>query len=65
MISIEIFLDGERYASRSWPDVPRVGESISLDSKTGKFIAIVNRVVWLSSTQHGVCEVDLYCERIV
>lgn len=46
--SIHFFLDGEKYAYRGWPYVPRVGDEIMLHvpAEGGKRAFVVKRVVW-------------------
>ncbi|MFB3926402.1 MAG: hypothetical protein ACE14T_10150 [Syntrophales bacterium] len=47
-IHINVVLDGEDFAIRIWPVVPRTGEIISLNS--GLIKARVDNVLWGNST---------------
>lgn len=46
--SITFFIDGKKYAYRSWPFVPRRGDEIMLyvEAEDRKMPFIVKRVVW-------------------
>lgn len=69
-IKAEIFIDGKRYAGRSFHSCPRVGEFIGLYDNTTDANGVfeVYRVVHLKLSKDaeymGWQEVDLYVKRI-
>lgn len=45
-INIEFYLDGRRFALRSWHVVPRVGDEIMFGPERPKLAYRIKRVVW-------------------
>jgi hypothetical protein len=64
--AIDIILDGKRFAFRTWPIIPRVGDNILL--RDGEISAVITRVVWGDdSSYHGPGErqwIQLVCKTI-
>ena len=59
-VAIDIILDGQRYAYRTWSHVPRVGDVIQL--RGGEVHLEVVRVVWADDdARDHDCWVQLLC----
>ncbi len=66
-LRIEVFLDGKRYAGRTFYSCPRVGEYVGVKIGDEDIVCLVYRVVHLRPSKDsellGFQEIDIYVKR--
>lgn len=66
MFSVDLFVGKDRYGSRSWYGIPRVGDFVGVKPKEGESVLQVVKVVWLYQDYVGSNDrqhVDIYLKK--